>query len=580
MKRFVRNITICLFCAIGIISCNTDIMPENFAPSVNTLGADAIYRKGATLRGNIYNPSNFYVQEFGVEYTSFMDLDYKLPTRIPIEQTDEDNNFSVQLDSLTPGAYYRYRAYAYSGHNFTYGKDTVFQLPPMTAPIFGETIIDSMSYTSFNIAISLLDNGGANIYNSGFIYIELKEQTNTQDLLYDTPNVKRFQFATNYTTDSTFRTIVQNLNPGKHYAIRPYAFSSYADNGLGYGEVVFVQTKVSKDLLLSSCDSVSASKNSLTLKASVLSYGNDSISELGFCYSDETKEPEPSFHKKEAKLENDEFQATITDLDAGTNYYIRAYAIDTIGNIVYGAVMQYTVPIHDVLEVTTYQAEKITTIKATLQGGVRNNRVRVKEKGFCWNTDEINLDIYNSSNKKVDGQETFSCEIDVDYNTHYYYRAYAINNNGELFYGNIVEFNSSDLELPELVLDEANTITENSANIKVTAILNYPYRKGHFLDYGLLISSVQNNPYLDDNEVYQYSEKVELDANITGERRMNEKGFLISLNPDTQYYYRAYSINEVQDTVYSVDVKQFRTLKRTPNQEDMDFPSITSSDKN
>ena len=544
-------------------SCEKDTLPTNFAPTVVTGSVTEIFRTGAmSVKGSIDNPNGFTVEEYGIQYSLYTDFavaEVKKATSSP-------EDFSVSIDGLEPGTSYNYRAYVSSGHNIVYGKARSFQTVTTSAPQFdAETVVSNVGLTSFDVQATLLDDGGAEggIQMRAFIYkpVDSKEVT---ELTMTTSDIQ-MKNVDEYTTTIT------NLYTGTLYAVRPVAV---AGSGIGYGAIAYVTTTATDHTVLSECTLSDSTTNSIDVTAYVLATGTHPIVETGFCYSSENREPTVQNLTVSADLEETVFSATLSGLNAATTYYIRAYAKDDQGTVVYSETVTYVVEAHQDLDVETVSADEISTISARLWGKVRDNNVPVRERGICWSATEQQPTVNNATPVVVDtDDENYSITIDTEYNTTYYFRAYGKNSRGDVYYGEVLSFTTPDINLPELVMEDATEITDSTATLSAAFSLNYPHRADYTVKCGLLISTGNAEPTLESRDSQIVCDVI-LGEQLTTDPVAVPFSGKFQLQPDTKYYYRAYAENE-RGLVYS-EVKSFTSKKRTPSPGDAPYPDVNN----
>lgn len=544
-------------------SCEKDTLPTNFAPTVVTGSVTDIFRTGAmSVKGSIDNPNGFTVEEYGIQYSLYTDFAVAEEKKA----TSSPEDFSVSIDGLEPGTSYNYRAYVSSGHNIVYGKTRSFQTVTTSAPQFdAETVVSNVGLTSFDVQATLLDDGGAEggIQMRAFIYKPV-ESTEVTELTMTTSDVQ-MKNVNEYTTTIT------NLYTGTLYAVRPVAV---AGSGIGYGAIAYVTTTATDHTVLSECTLSDSTTNSIDVTAYVLATGTHPIVETGFCYSSENREPTVSNLIVSADLEETVFSATLSGLNAATTYYIRAYAKDDQGTVVYSETVTYVVEAHQDLDVETVSADEISTISARLWGKVRDNNVPVRERGICWSDTKQQPTVDNGTCVVVDtDDENYSITIDTEYNTTYYFRAYGKNSRGDVYYGEVLSFTTPDINLPELVMEDATEITDSTATLSATFSLNYPHRADYTVKCGLLISTGNAEPTLESFEDQVVCDMV-LGEQLTTDPVAVPFSGKFQLQPDTKYYYRAYAENE-KGLVYS-EVKSFTSKKRTPSPGDAPYPDVNN----
>ena len=176
------------------------------------------------------------------------------------------------------------------------------------------------------------------------------------------------------------------------------------------------------------------------LTGSVVSFGQEKITQHGFCWS-ESRNPttEGAVANLGPKESKGSFTYTINYVDRGTTFFIRAFA-ETNDGIKYGIEKSLVTPAPGLPTLTT--AEVIKVIFSSAQGGgnvIDDGGAEVTARGVCWSTFE-NPTL--SDNITTDGTGTgsyTSSMTGLTLFTRYYVRAYAINSAG-IAYGDEVNF--------------------------------------------------------------------------------------------------------------------------------------------
>ena len=138
---------------------------------------------------------------------------------------------------------------------------------------------------------------------------------------------------------------------------------------------------------------------------------------------------------KKPTTANGQYAVVLDLLDANTTYYYRAYAIDA-GVYKYGEVLSFSTP--EAPSVTTGEASAITHCEATLSGLLRNSEQSIT-CGFIYGTSS-KPSISNDAKVDTLSQGAYTIKItDLEANTTYYYRAYAIVDD-EYTYGEVRSF--------------------------------------------------------------------------------------------------------------------------------------------
>ena len=240
------------------------------------------------------------------------------------------------------------------------------------------------------------------------------------------------------------------------------------------------------------------------------------------------------------------FTSQISNLVPNTQYYVRAYATNAKGVTGYGEEVTFTT-LEKLLPTVTTATEvtDITVSSATCGGEVTfEGNVAVTARGICWSTTQ-NPTIEDNKTTNGSGVGSYTSNMtNLEHNTTYYVRAYAINEVGTA-YGEEVTFTTLEKLLPTVTTaTEVTDITVSSAtcggevtfegNVKVTA-------------RGICWSTSQN-PTIEDNKTTNGSGVGSYTSTMT------------NLEHNTTYYVRAYATNEV-GTSYGEEVT-FTTLEK------------------
>ena len=231
----------------------------------------------------------------------------------------------------------------------------------------------------------------------------------------------------------------------------------------------------------------------------VTSDGNATVTERGVVYS--TKQnPTISDNKKLNGSGVGSFVCDLSNLQAGTTYYVRAYAINNKGTA-YGDEVSFTtaLPI-SLATVTTASITNITETTAKAGGTVTNDgNASVTERGVCIAT----VSNPTTSNTKItagSGTGSFTCNLTgLQANTTYYVRAYAVNSKGTA-YGEQVSFTtqqqsntpvtpSTDVVIifdADIDQGNASTDTNNAAAYQIT-------KSGVTMEVSLGVIGIYNN---------------------------------------------------------------------------------------
>ncbi len=146
-----------------------------------------------------------------------------------------------------------------------------------------------------------------------------------------------------------------------------------------------------------------------------------------------------------------EFKLEIGNLSPSSLYYYCAWLLLNDTQYEFGNIKEFNTSGASVPMLTTIEATSIYLRSATVGGNVTDDGgSEVVERGICYST-SANPSI---SNKKIvcgSGIGEFTCDLtDLEKNTKYYVRAYALNGIG-ISYGNEIKFTTLDKVQPETV---------------------------------------------------------------------------------------------------------------------------------
>jgi len=158
------------------------------------------------------------------------------------------------------------------------------------------------------------------------------------------------------------------------------------------------------------------------------------------------------------------FTSQLTNLDAGTKYYIKAY-ISNGTETVYGKEINFTTLQGSAPDVTTAEPTSITSTTASSGGNVTDDGgAAVTVRGVCWNT-ATGPSISNSKTTDGDGTGSFTSNLtSLTPGTTYYVRAYATNSAGTT-YGDELDFITLELNPPTAITETAAPVTGSTATL-------------------------------------------------------------------------------------------------------------------
>jgi hypothetical protein len=220
--------------------------------------------------------------------------------------------------------------------------------------------------------------------------------------------------------------------------------------------------EVKEVMMVSTGDVTSIQTNSAEASGMVIDLGGGAT-EHGHCYA---KTPNVSINNLKTALGNPAvggFTSILSDLEAGTKYYIKAY-LSNGKETVYGKEISFSTSAALLPEITTKPVTDITQQGAISGGNISSDGgAPVTARGVCWNTSSGPI-ISNFKTAEGSGTGTYSSNLTgLSLSTTYYVRAYATNSTGT-GYGNEVYFTTAaGAVIPPVTTTDISAITKNSA---------------------------------------------------------------------------------------------------------------------
>ncbi|MBK7131846.1 MAG: hypothetical protein IPH69_03195 [Bacteroidales bacterium] len=490
------------------------------APTATSSAATLITNTTATINGSVNANLSSTTVTFEYGTTSFYG---STANATPATVTGiTPSNVSAALTGLIPGQMYHFRVKAVSAGGTTYGEDLTFTTtqPPSV------TTQDATNLTQTTATL----NGQVNANGlATTITFEYGTTTSYGTIANGVPD--NATGTTNTTTKADLTGLTQNTT----YHFRIKAVSSA---GTVSGDDRTFSTNVTTPSITTTPAS-SVTSAAATTGGEITSVGSSPVTARGVCWSTSAN-PTTSDNSTSDGTGPGIFTSTITGLSANTVYYIRAYAINSVGTA-YGNEYSFTTspPPPVVPTLTTLAGSSVISTSATSGGNITSDGgASVTEHGVCWSTTE-NPTIANAKTSNGSGIGFYTSQLTgLIPSTQYYIRAYATNSAGT-GYGNQVSITTSatDPVKPTLTTTSVSAITQTTATSGGNITSD---GGGEVLARGICYGT-SLNPTLDDSKT----------INGTG------TGIFISpftgLTPNTLYHVRAYATN-IAGTSYGNDV--------------------------
>jgi uncharacterized protein (TIGR02145 family) len=271
----------------------------------------------------------------------------------------------------------------------------------------------------------------------------------------------------------SFVSKITQLTPNTLYYVRAYAISNVVT---GYGNQVSFTTSQLGIPGLTTAAITSITQTSAVSGGIITSDGGQTVTSRGVCWN---TSPNPTTTNNKTSDEifpplppgiggtgTGSFISSLTNLQAGTKYYVRSYAVNSLGTA-YGNELDFitSAEIPGVPTLTTSAITSSSPTSASSGGNIsKDGGSAVTERGICWST-TTNPTTANFKTSDGTGTGIFTSNMTVLIgNTTYYVRAYATNSSGT-GYGNELNFTTSPVAavVPTLITTAATSVTTTTA---------------------------------------------------------------------------------------------------------------------
>jgi uncharacterized protein (TIGR02145 family) len=351
----------------------------------------------ATAGGNVTLDGGAAVTERGVCWSTTANPNTTTGTKV-VAAAAGLGAFTVPITGLQPGTTYHVVAYAINSSGTSYGSDVAFATLA-TKPTVTSATDANPTQTTATVGGEVTATGGAAITERGVYW----------GLLAD-PSTTGTKAVATLGQLGTFTVSLTNLTPATKYYVKAFATNS---QGTEFGtEVSFTTDAVTIPILTTTAPAfVAGSSTSVTAGGNVTSAGGGTVTERGVCYS-LTAAPDINDPKIPATQGGiGTFTVTLPNLTEGTNYYVRAYAVNGAGPA-YGAEFQILTMMSD-RQNNIYKTVRIGTqiwmaenLKVTqLTGGTAIENVEsattwpgLTTAAYCWynNNEVTNKPLYGA----------------------------------------------------------------------------------------------------------------------------------------------------------------------------------------
>ncbi len=380
-----------------------------------------------------YKSNSLNVTEAGFVYSTSSTPTTENTNPLYESKSNLEGSVTKNVTNLASNTTYYVRAYVrLSDSSIVYSDTASFTTYSSSSTPTLEIYKNDTKYTDRHIysKAKVSSGGTSSITSRGFVY----SATN------NTPTVSDSKVESN-TSDNTFELSFPVDTTKDKFYVRAYATNS---SGTSYSDTVTVTLGDDKPVV--NTGNISNINTTVAdVEIDVIKMGSSTITERGVVYSTTTSMPEiynSTTKYKSATGTTGKATVNLTNLEARTRYYVRAYARNDSG-VSYGEVKEFLT-----VENGGVKTKEVTNIKgltATATAEVLElSGYALQEKGFVYsrkNALPTIEDLKVSTDSTTNGE--YSLQLSgLEEKTSYYVRAFVKTSQG-ITYGNVVTFDTT-----------------------------------------------------------------------------------------------------------------------------------------
>lgn len=523
MKRYIKyNIL-----GLVMVLFTTIAMAQTTPPTIITLGATEIQGDSVKLRGYVKkNTGGGMIMGKGFAFKKVIDNNYSYVT---VNMAD---TFSYVLKNLPYNTQYVFKTIAVVIDSMYEGPELSFTTAnPIITPVVSTSSATSISQTTAIINGSLVLMGNPAPTELGFIF-------------GTTPNINMSSTKYTLTIDSAraYYKALNGLTSATTYYYKMYVINP---NGTILGDISSFTTPAPNVVLptLTTFDPISITEDSATIIGKIISQGqNVTITSKGFEYK---MSSQSNYTDVPISSIGDSMSYVLSGLSASTAYRFRPYVQTTTNGRVYGEEKSFTT-MQIPPEFITYAATNVTTNSAKLNGKIFKSDLLIQIYGFYFKEQGGSYGLFDiSQNINLDTTTTiFYNMTELKPYTLYTYKTFGLGINNS-YEGGEISFRTNSIPM-SVTSSSATNISVSSAKLNAKLVNTGAPKVS---EKGLLLSS-NSNFDVNTSGINKYI--------VAGDTAGNYSYTVSSLSSNTNYYFRAYAINQL-DTIYG-SIQTFKTL--------------------
>ena len=409
-------------------------------PTLITTDASGITQTSVTSGGTLSNEGGATVTERGIVFGISTN---PTTSNTKITSGSGTGSFSVNVTALTPNTTYHIRSYAINSAGTGYGNNITFQTTVPAVPSLTTREILNITNTTATSGGSITYDWGSAISAKGVCWSTSPNPTISDSKTSDG------------TGTATFSSFLVSLSAGVTYYVRAYATNT---TGTGYGnQQTFTTSLTSNTLPVITTISVTGITTTLaTINAEVISQGGGTVTERGIVWNTSGN---PTINNNTVTFGSGtgSYLVDLIGLTGGSNYYVRAYAVNNYG-FAYGTEITFTT----LVGMATLTTNNVITQSTTASSGGNITDAggsSISARGVVWGTSSGPTIAGTKTSDGIGTGSFVSNLTELTPSTTYYLRAYATNNTGTA-YGNEISFTS----MTALVIGNVTDIEGNIYN--------------------------------------------------------------------------------------------------------------------
>lgn len=382
-----------------------------------------------------------------------------LITNNKVVNSSGSNSFETSISNLIPSSTYYVRSYAVNSLGAGYGQEIILRTLDIKPAILENNCIEPslIGYDEATLNINVIDNGLSLNLETGII-IGLTPKSS--ELTYNNSNTQTIK--SSLISTGKVSLYINNLSVNTNYYYVAYAKN---ESGISYSPICTFKTlDYTPPKLNQTCITASnIGTNLATITSEVINDGGIKTIEKGFIFSTSNQYLTYQNPNSQTVISSEtikgKYSFVLTKLKAKTKYYYIPYAKNSKG-ISYGSQCDFIT--EDYAKPQLYSscidATDLTRNSVKIYGNITDDGGdSTLEKGFIYARNSDLMYIRGGANTLVSsgkGKGPYSFVINnLNSNTDYYYRSYALNETGNLVYGPLCRFTTNIYDLPTINSD-------------------------------------------------------------------------------------------------------------------------------